>query len=102
MFKWIELTRTGEKNKIWVRIDSIYQIVQTVDEEGEPDGSLITVRNGNAYFVKELPDEIMVTIHISENGKDYMISNNDIKNIFFDRYPVAKNTEEKEVKDGEW
>ena len=51
MFKWIELTRTGEKNKIWVRIDSIYQIVQTVDEEGEPDGSLITVRNGNAFCI---------------------------------------------------
>lgn len=100
MFKWIELSRKIDKN-IWFRIDSIFQIVLTLDEDGEtPDGSMIRTRNGDTFFVKELPDEIMVSIHILGEGKQYMISNEDIKNVFFDRYPSEKGGK-KEVRDGE-
>ncbi len=87
MLKWIELSREDDRN-IWVRIDSIFQISVTLGEDGEtPDGSMIATRNGTIHFVKELPDEIMVCIHAAESNKEYMFSNKDIKDYFFDRYP---------------
>ena len=90
MFKWIELSREN-KNNIWIRIDSIFQITVTLGDDGEtPDGSMIATRNGTIHFVKELPDEIMVCIYAAESNKDYMFSNEDIKNYFFDRYPDKK------------
>lgn len=99
MFKWIELSRENDRN-IWVRIDSIFQITVICGEDGEtPDGSMIATRNGTIHFVKELPDEIMVCIHAIEDSKEYMFSNDDIKNYFFDRYPDKKS---ERLPYGEW
>lgn len=101
MLKWIELNRDDDKN-VWIRIDTIFQIVPVLGEDGEtPDGSMVVGINGSTFFVKELPDEIMVAVNVIEkDSKEYMMPNKDIMNVFFDRYPLEERAR-KEVRDGE-
>lgn len=87
MFLWIELGRDDDQN-VWVRADSIHQIVPTTGGDGETvEGSMVVTANNTAYFVKELPDEIMVAIDIAERRGMAMTTRNEIHELFFERYP---------------
>ena len=72
MAKFIELTKCEKEYiRIWIKAKLIFQMERGTRDFGSKDGltdaTLINIRGGLAYFVKETPEQVLARIEGASN-----------------------------------